>query len=172
MVAFFEEMVNRPYREHSDTPPWRSEIIETPYVPHHTNAILQKGRVNFENGYKGLTPEDLVLIYCNYMMQMHVATSYQVLTIASSLFGTAFARSNDVVTVDFGCGPLTWGVALAWYYLGLGGQADPADRLCLRYIGLDQSKAVLKTGDDDGQVPSAIRTSATKQRLVWEQPQR
>jgi hypothetical protein len=142
MVAFFEEMVNRPYREAPATEAWEREVRSVSYVPHHTNTILQRGRAEFDRGANGLSPDEMLLLYCNYMMQMHAVTSYHVLVSAPTIFGDNFARSNDVVTVDFGCGPLTWGVAMAWYYLG--GQEPPVDRLCLRYIGLDQSTASLR----------------------------
>ena len=63
---------------------------------------------------------------------------------ARSIFGDNFARSRDIVTVDFGCGPLTWGVAMAWYYLALEGQAEPQERLRLRYIGVEQSMGAIR----------------------------
>jgi hypothetical protein len=144
MLRFFEEQVTRPYLEHPPTAGWRAEVLTPHWDRHYTRDILNRGRVDFEKGYNALTPDEVVLIYCQYMMQMHVASSFHILQQARGVFGTSPDRARDVVTVDFGCGPLTWGVALAWYYLSQRGEELPADRVSLRYIGVERSPAAIR----------------------------
>jgi hypothetical protein len=50
-------------------------------------------------------------------MQMHIVSSFHVFTSSDSLLKDYIRDpSKNIVFIDFGCGPLTSGVALAWYY--------------------------------------------------------
>ena len=60
-----------------------------------------------------MPPEDLVLIYCYRYMQMHTVSGFHMFV--RNLVDYKSEILNNLVFVDFGCGPLTCGISLAWY---------------------------------------------------------
>jgi hypothetical protein len=81
-----------------------------------------------------------VLLYCYYYMQMHVASTYHVYQWASANVGLPVAVPGTVF-LDFGSGPLTLPVALAWHSLS-NGQSRVGRPAVLSYIGIEKSKAM------------------------------
>ena len=124
---FFEELVVQPFESHTPTQPWTSHVRNR-NSQYHREDILKRGRTDFSESFEGLSPEDMVLIYCVYYMPMHLFSSYHIFTCPF------FPSLGDkVVFIDFGCGPLTSGVAFRTF----------ARRSDIIYLGIDNSQAML-----------------------------
>lgn len=129
---FFQELVVQPFEDHPLTQPWIEQVVNTNHT-YHREKILKRGRANFSELYNGLSPEDKVLLYCFYYMPMHLFSSYHIFT------GPLFPSVGDkVVFIDFGCGPLTSGVAF-WAF---------ARQRDITYLGIDSSQAMLDKAED------------------------
>ena len=126
LQRLLEDLVKQPFENHPTTSAWRDHVINTDYK-YHTLTILDQGRTNFDEFFYGLTPADKVLLYCIYYMPMHLASSYHIFLLHEQVFATHLSSaSNKVVFIDFGCGPLTSGLAfhdIGWHddisYLGV-----------------------------------------------------
>lgn len=137
---FLQEVVNNPFDNHIHTEAWEREVLKQKGY-YHTTEIVKQGRADFNTGFKGLTPHDKVIIYCYYYMQMHIVSSFHVFTSSASLLKEYILKpSKNIVFIDFGCGPLTSGVALAWYYHSL----DPKKQHNFHYIGIDNCEAMIR----------------------------
>ncbi len=127
-----EDLVKQPFENHLPTQPWRDNVMNTDYR-YHTRRILNRGITNFDEFFYGLNPEDKVLLYCIYYMPMHLASSYQIFSIHEQVFTTQLrSADNKVVFIDFGCGPLTSG--LAFHETGWQGS--------ISYLGVESSQAM------------------------------
>ena len=93
--------------------------------------VLGRGSTNFDasSSYRNkvYTPEHKVLLYCATYMSMHLYSSYHLYTQYIPLIGI-----NSIVFIDFGCGPLTSGIAF-WAAAGLRN---------ITYIGIDTSQTM------------------------------
>jgi len=149
---FLQKVVNNPFDNHIHTEAWECEVLNQD-SHYHTKQILERGRADFNTGFKGLTPHDKVIIYCYYYMQMHIVSSFHVFTSSGSLLKDYILDpSKNIVFIDFGCGPLTSGVALAWYYRSL----DNNKELDFHYIGIDNSEAMIRKAREISE-PRALR---------------
>ena len=119
----FENLVVRPFEEHPRTPQWVEHVVNTNHT-YHREKILEQGRSNFTEPYNGLSPEDKVSLYCVYYLPMHLFSSYHIFSKHLTSIG------DKVVFIDFGCGPLTSGIAF-WAF------AQPRDII---YLGIDSSQ--------------------------------
>ena len=128
LSRLFEELVVRPFEEHPSPQPWIEHVVNTNHT-YHRNDILQQGGANFSEGFKGLLPKDMVLLYCVYYLPMHLFSSYHI------FMKYLTPVSDKVIFIDFGCGPLTSGIA---FWAAFAGQSD------ITYIGIDKSKAMRK----------------------------
>lgn len=105
-------------------------VTSNPNVIHDLakTDVLGRGRTNFDKSYQDYTPEDKVLLYCVYYMPMHLYSSYHFYTRHIPLIGI-----NNVVFIDFGCGPLTSGIA----FWAAAGEHN------VTYIGIDSAQTML-----------------------------
>ena len=78
-------------------------IAQTPSTIEST--FWKRGSTHFDKEFEGLSPEDKVSLYCLYYVPMHLFSSYHVFTKYLTL------ASDKIVFIDFGCGPLTSGIA-------------------------------------------------------------
>ena len=92
--------------------------------------ILEQGQTNFDESSEGFSPEDKVSLYCVNYMPMHLYSSYHIFT--RKLF---LPVSSKVIFIDFGCGPLTSGIAF-WAAAG---------KSNITYVGIDSSQTMLNT---------------------------
>jgi hypothetical protein len=137
--VFLQEVVNNPFDNHEKTEAWECEVLNQD-DRYHREQILEKGTADFNTGRNGLTPDDKVIIYCYYYMQMHIVSSFHVFTSSDSLLKDYIRDpSKNIVFIDFGCGPLTSGVALAWYYEFLDDKQQD-----FHYIGIDNGEAMIR----------------------------
>ena len=130
LLNLFANSVVQPFENHPRTQAWENHVRNKDFT-YHREKILGQGRTNFDEHdehFEGLTPKDLVLIYCLHYMPMHLFSSYHIFTKHS------LPVSDKVVFIDFGCGPLTSGIAF-W--------AAFARNRDITYLGIDSAKAML-----------------------------
>ena len=122
----FDELVMQPYENHAPTSAWVTEVINREQK-YHRETILDRGRTDFDLPFNGLPSEDKVLLYCYYYLRMHLYSSYHIYTkhLHSQI-------NRNVVFIDFGCGPLTSGIAF-WAC---------AQTSNITYLGVDISLAM------------------------------
>ncbi len=104
------------------------QLVRNTGDKYHRKNILEQGRTNFDEPFEGLAPKEKVLLYCFYYMPMHLFSSYHIFT------NYLTPMSNKVVFIDFGCGPLTSGVA---FWAAFAKDCD------LTYLGIDSSDSML-----------------------------
>ena len=124
--GLFNDLVVQPFEDRPRTSSWINLVKNKDYQ-YHTVAILGRGRTNFSEWHDGLSPKDKVALYCVHYMPMHLFSSYHIFTKHLT------SVSNRVVFIDFGCGPLTSGIAF-W------ASARQSDMI---YLGIDSSQAML-----------------------------
>ena len=104
-------------------------VASNPNVIHElSKTVLGRGRTNFDESCQNYTSENKVLLYCVYYMPMHLYSSYHFYTRHIPLIGI-----NNVVFIDFGCGPLTSGIA----FWAAAGECN------VTYIGIDSAQTML-----------------------------
>ena len=130
----FEELVVQPFKHNL---PALAEDIKNNRIYYWEDIarILRQGQSNFDetsfdkpsNEY--YFPKDKVSIYCVHHMPRHLFSSYHIFT----NYLTPISENSKVVFIDFGCGPLTSGIA----FQAFAGQSD------IIYLGIDSSRAML-----------------------------
>ena len=110
---FFEGFINPAFESHERSAAWVKEIIDRDW--RHHSSLIERGQSSFKNEVAGLSPRDQVILYCYYYMQMHTVSGFHVYKNAFKNHGISFLR--NLVFVDFGCGPITSAISMAWYYL-------------------------------------------------------
>lgn len=102
--------------------------------------ILNYGKADFTEPYKDLSPYDRVQLYCYFNMRKHFFTTYAVYEkIFTTLNSSVFQKSKELVFIDFGCGSLTSGLALASIYYD-----NENEPISMRYIGIDIAESMLE----------------------------
>ena len=124
--GLFKDLAVQPFEDHPRTTAWIN-LIKNKDSNYHRVEILDQGRTNFRDWEEGLSPKDKVTLYCVYYMPMHLFSSYHIFTKHLT------SASNRIVFIDFGCGPLTSGIAF-W---------ASARRRDITYLGIDSSQAML-----------------------------
>ena len=134
LQKLFEELViQQPYKDNL-----QPTLARAGYEPNDQRVdILKSGRADFtlpcERFIDGfgrfyLTAENQVSIYCVHYMPMHLFSSYHIFTDLPLPLA-----SDKTMFIDFGCGPLTSGIA--WFF---------AKRLSdTIYVGIDRASAML-----------------------------
>ena len=130
----FEELIVKPF-EH-DLPALSEDIKNNRiYYWEDIARILKQGQSDFDevsfdkpsNEY--YFPKDKVSIYCVHHMPRHLFGCYHIFTNCL----TPISEKSKVVFIDFGCGPLTSGIA----FRAFAGQID------ITYLGIDSSQTML-----------------------------
>jgi hypothetical protein len=102
--------------------------------------VLNYGRADFTQPYKNLMPYDRVQLYCYFNMRKHFYTSYAIYEkIYTSLNANVFQKNRDFTFIDFGCGALTSGLAIASLY-----QDNENKSLKINYLGIDIAESMLE----------------------------
>ena len=130
----FEELVIQSF-EH-DLPTLAADVKNNRiYYWEDIARILRQGQSDFDdvsfdkpsNAY--YFPKDKVSIYCVHHMPRHLFSSYHIFT----NYLTPMNEKNKVVFIDFGCGPLTSGIAFRAF----------ARQANITYLGIDSSRTML-----------------------------
>ena len=127
----FEDLVRRLFEDHPPTPAWETQVRNRD-ANYHRRDILGQGRTNFDEPFNGLSPEDQVLLYCVYYMPMHLVSSYHIFVRTPFLRELVASVNDKIIFIDFGCGPLTSGIAF-WTF---------ARQSKTTYLGIDSSQAM------------------------------
>ncbi|MXY27495.1 hypothetical protein F4Y59_04935 [Candidatus Poribacteria bacterium] len=130
----FEELVVQPFKRNL---PVLAEDVKNNRIYYWEDIarILRQGQSNFdETSYDKPSneyyfPKDKVAIYCGHHMPRHLFSSYHIFTHRL----TPISEKDKVVFIDFGCGPLTSGIA----FRAFAGQSD------ITYLGIDSSQTML-----------------------------
>ncbi|AFZ26649.1 hypothetical protein Cylst_4575 [Cylindrospermum stagnale PCC 7417] len=165
LVTFFQQAVQKPFDDHPRTEAWQKLVVES-YANRDFDtikAIVGKGQQNgksyvisgqteFDEPYEGLTPDERVLVYCYNNMKQHTVSQLYIFEKHSEVFEPYFFESSkQVLFMDFGCGPLTSGIAVARYFSEhLQGKNQ---KLKFRYIGIDKAESMLRKAKDFSQFP-------------------
>ncbi len=129
-----EELIIKPF-EH-DLPTLAADVKNNRiYYWEDIARILKQGQSDFDevsfdkpsNEY--YFPKDKVSIYCVHHMLRHLFGSYHIFTNCL----TPINEKDKVLFIDFGCGPLTSGIAFRTF----AGQSD------ITYLGIDSSQTML-----------------------------
>ncbi|WP_228015332.1 SAM-dependent methyltransferase [Synechocystis salina] len=140
MKAVIDEVVAKPYFQQKHCTRWKQNVVQKD-ESFQRKSILRQGKANFITGESDLTPDQTALLYCRHYLQMHLMSSRYLFDVyADSQFGREFPLNPDQITmIDFGCGPMTSGLALAWHY-----QERHNTKLAMNYFGIDHAPAMLK----------------------------
>ena len=125
LKRLFQDLVVKPLSEsHPDV------IVNPSMILSLSRTVLDRGRTDFDEFTGDYTPKDKVLFYCADYMPMPIYSSYH-------FYKTALIpliTSHNVIFVDFGCGPLTSGIAF-W-------AASVESKRFITYIGIDTSETM------------------------------
>ena len=123
----FEELVIQPFKRY--LPILAEDLEERRFgkLNYQRKVMLEQGRTNFDEPFEGFSPEGKVSFYSLNYMPMHLYSSYHIFT--KKLF---LPVSGKVVFIDFGCGPLTSGIAF-WAAARQGN---------ITYVGIDSSQTM------------------------------
>ena len=102
-------------------------------------TVLKQGQSNFDTEYKGyygekyyrLTQAQKVLLYCVHYMPMHLYSSYHLYS-RHLMQLSPIIESDNIVLIDFGCGPLTSAIAF-W---------AASRKYNITYVGIDISETM------------------------------
>lgn len=131
----FEKTVLTPFRE--SLPEEADEYerdINWKYKRWLREDVLERGSTNFDQDYTSentghYTPRQKVLLYCATYMPMHLYSAYHFY----SNHLMHLTEQRNIVFIDFGCGPLTSGIA----FWAAAGQPN------ITYIGVEKSEYML-----------------------------
>ncbi len=99
--------------------------------------LIKSGRANFDQSSLEFSTNDIVNLYCYYNMRQHYFSSLSIFTSLIDYFQNLFNNSNNrICFIDFGCGPLTSGLA---FNQSFNNESD----FSFSYIGIDISNAML-----------------------------
>jgi superfamily I DNA and/or RNA helicase len=101
------------------------------------NNIIEYGRTNFDQATLEHSSADKVNLYCFYNMRKHYFSSVAIFKSFQDYFKTTFTNTNNRITfIDFGCGPLTSGLAFQQCFVSV-------PNFHFDYVGIDISIAML-----------------------------
>ena len=107
-----------------------------------SEKILAQGGADFnvlstDEKYGSFTPENKVLFYCANYMAMHLYSSFHIYS-RYLMQQIVLFKSKNIIFIDYGCGPLTSGIAL-W---------NAARQHNITYIGIDISQNMLNKASE------------------------
>lgn len=115
------------------------------------NNIIEYGRADFDSSYtyqydlftQEFTIKDKVNLYCFYNMRKHYFSGYAIFESFKDFFEIELKQTSGRLTfIDFGCGPLTSGLAFNQMY------KSQIENFQFKYIGIDISKAMLEKAEE------------------------
>lgn len=134
LKRLFEELIEKPFKH--NLPALAADVKNNRiYYWEDIARILRQGQSDFdETSYDKPSneyyfPKDKVAIYCVHHMPRHLFSSYHIFTNCL----TPISEKDKVIFIDFGCGPLTSGIA----FRAFAGQSD------ITYLGIDSSQTML-----------------------------
>lgn len=131
----FEKLIIQPLKEHPKTQ--YPNLIYGYDHDYNRMNVIEYGRTNFDQGTLEHSSMDKVNLYCFYNMRKHYFSSIAIFKSFDDYFRTAFSNSNNRITfLDFGCGPLTSGLAFNQHF-------STIPNFHFSYVGVDISNAMI-----------------------------
>jgi hypothetical protein len=122
------------------------------------NNVIEYGRTNFDQATLEHSSADKVNLYCFYNMRKHYFSSVAIFKSFHDYFKTAFMNGNNRITfIDFGCGPLTSGLAFQQCF-------NTIPNFHFDYVGIDISVAMLNKAKEFSE--SGLLSRDTKFQFV------
>lgn len=113
------------------------------------NKVIEYGRTNFDVNFQNdlfnqeFSIVDKVNLYCFYNMRKHYFSGFSIFDSYKDLFEIELEQtSGRVVFFDFGCGPLTSGLAFNQFCKKIN------QDFTMNYIGIDTSNAMLEKASE------------------------
>lgn len=132
----FKNEINKPVLDDSRSIPY--EILYGMSLRDIRAKVLEFGLSNFDSPYLTITPDEKVNLYCYLNLKKHYFTTYAIIERMFASVGP-IDKIHSVNFLDYGCGPLTSGIAIADLY-----SAKTSKKIKINYIGIDISNAMLK----------------------------
>ena len=146
MDKVMNELVIKPYLNQKNNLAWQQQVISQS-GNHHRQNILKQGKADFSQAINGLNPEQTTLLYTYTYGPMHMSSGKYLLDMCQqNRNGNLDLLKHNSIIVDFGCGPLTFGLSLAWHNLEVNHR-----QLKLNYIGIDRAQAMLDKAEQFSQ---------------------
>ncbi|OKH53427.1 hypothetical protein NIES2101_11280 [Calothrix sp. HK-06] len=163
ILSYFKNLLIKPFEQHIITKAWQKEVLDS-YNNKDFKTIREivgGGQADFEEPFRGLTPEERVLVYCyNGNMQQHTVSQLYIFEKHANIFDKYFFEpERRVIFIDFGCGPLSSGIALAMYYAQV--QKSNSQKFFLNYIGMDKAESMLLKAKEFSRYPNLFPQETT-----------
>ena len=134
-VETYDKLIIHPLKAHPKTQ--YPHLIYGNDHDYNRLNVIEYGRTNFDQSTFEHSSMDKVNLYCFYNMRKHYFSSIAIFKSFNDYFKSAFANSNNRITfIDFGCGPLTSGLAFNQHF-------SSTPNFYFHYIGIDISNAML-----------------------------
>lgn len=162
LINIFENLVRKPFNEHQRTNSWQREVLDS-YTNNRFERIKEivgRGQANFDEPFNELTPDERVLVYCYDNMQQHVVSKLYILKKHAEIFDKYFfASDSKLIFLDFGCGSLSSGIALARYYTE--SPISNGQSINFHYIGIDRAESMLRKAREFSLYPGLFHSDST-----------
>ena len=139
-VSAFEKVVIQPIQ--ADERTTYSHMLYGNNNDFNRMNVIEYGRTDFDQETLGFTSEEKVNLYCFYNMRKHYFSSLAIFNTFKDYLNTAFINSNHrIAFIDFGCGPLTSGLAFQKSFA-------ETPNFHFDYVGIDTSSAMLEKAQE------------------------
>ena len=161
ILQLFESMVRKPFDEHYQTEVWQRLVLDSYANKSFASIrdIVGRGQANFDEPFNGLTPDDRVLLYCYDNMQQHVVSKLYILEKHKNIFNKYLFDKKNIFFIDFGCGPLSSGIAVAMHYSE--SKLSNSQNLKFNYIGIDKATSMLRKAKNFSSYPGLFHSDST-----------
>lgn len=143
--TMFNEIIINPLKQDKRTTSYPDLVLGNSNE-FNRNNIIEYGRTNFDTAFtyqtnlfaQEFSVRDKVALYCFYNMRKHYFSNLAVFDTYSDLFNIEVTQTSDRVTfIDFGCGPLTAGIAFNQFAK----RSNP--NFSMNYFGIDISDGMI-----------------------------
>lgn len=142
-TSTFDNLVIQPIKDNPRT--HYPNLIYGNDHDYNRNNVIEYGRTNFDQGTIEHTPKDKVNLYCYYNMRKHYFSSIAIFKSFDEYLKINFLNCENRITfMDFGCGPLTSGLAFNQHF-------SMNSDFCFNYVGIDISNAMLMKASEFSQ---------------------
>ncbi|KYC39093.1 hypothetical protein WA1_34485 [Scytonema hofmannii PCC 7110] len=159
----FENLVIKPFTQYPKNEAWQREVVNSYNNKNFDNikAIVGRGQANFDEPFNELTPSERVLLYCYDNMYQHIISQIYIFNKHKNIFDKyIFDSQTKILFIDFGCGPLSSGLALAMYYAK--SAKSNGQFIKVNYIGLDKAESMLKKAREFSQYSNLFHSNTSR----------
>lgn len=99
-----------------------------------------------------------MLLYCFENFEQHLLSQMYILESYADIFKKYISNNSPLIFVDFGCGPMTSGIAIARYYTEF--ISTNTDLLNINYVGIDSSETMLEKAKEFWDYPNLFHADS------------